>query len=161
MTNVERLILGVEALRMCYPNFRLGNWSRSEIREEFHEQETLRVAKRKAPKINDLDNDEPSSGHRESVDRYVDGEREAPYGLISKERMIQAILDGDLDIIDESPIGANVALYTIDQEAEAAGLKPDVKPEIREHIEFSVSESPYRRRNKKELLADKLAVLRV
>lgn len=159
MTDIERLILGVEALRMCYPNFRLGNWSRSEIREEFHEQETLQVAKRKAPKLYDSD-DEPPSGHRESVDRYVDGDREAPYGMIGKERMIQAIIEGDLDIIDESPIGANVALFTIDQEAEAAGLKPDVNPEIREYIEFNVSESPYRRRNKRELLTEKLAVLR-
>ena len=78
----------------------------------------------------------------ESIDKWTaegNQEREAPYGLVSKQDMINAILDGDLDTIDSSLIGANVALYAIDQDED---LSKEVKPDIRNYIEFNVSNAP-------------------
>ena len=78
----------------------------------------------------------------ESIDKWTaegNTEREAPYGLVSKQDMIQAILDGDLETIDSSLIGANVALYAIDQDED---LSAEVRPDIRKYIEFNVSNAP-------------------
>ena len=78
----------------------------------------------------------------ESIDTWTaegNQEREAPYGLVSKEDMFHAILDGDLETIDSSLIGANVALYAIDQDED---LSAEVRPDIRNYIEFNVSNSP-------------------
>lgn len=159
MNETQKLMLGVEALRMVYPQFSISHWSRYEIREDFKEQAKV-VLEHANPTVSEVTGMKIPLSIKSSVDRWTKeggSEREAPYGMIGKEAMIQAIFDDDLDIIDESLIGANVALYSIDNDLE---LGDAVSPETRTYIEFNVSNSPYRKQTRKERLADKLAVLR-
>ena len=141
MTETQKLMLGVEALRMVYHNFRIGHWNKKDIREDYIES-TNPVLEHAAPTVSEVEGMKIPLTIHESIDKWTaegNQEREAPYGLVSKEDMIRAILEGDLETIDSSLIGANVALYAIDQDED---LSKEVRPDIRKYIEFNVSNAP-------------------
>ena len=141
MNETQKLMLGVETLRMVYPNFSIGHWNKQEIREDYLES-TKPVLEHAAPTVSEVEGMKIPLTIHGSIDRWTaegNQEREAPYGLVSKEDMISAILDGDLETIDSSLIGANVALYAIDQDED---LSKEVRPDIRKYIEFNVSNAP-------------------
>ena len=141
MTETQKLMLGVEALRMVYPNFSIGHWNKQEIKEDYLES-TKPVLEHAAPTVSEIEGMKIPLTIYESIDKWTaegNQEREAPYGLVSKEDMIHAILEGDLETIDSSLIGANVALYTIDQDED---LSAEVRPDIRKYIEFNISNAP-------------------
>ena len=141
MTETQKLMLGVETLRMVYPNFSVSHWSKQEIKEDYLES-TEPVLEHAAPTVSEIEGMKIPLTVHESIDKWTaegNQEREAPYGLVSKQDMIQAILDGDLETIDSSLIGANVALYAIDQDED---LSQEVRPDIRKYIEFNVSNAP-------------------
>ena len=141
MTETQKLILGVEALRMVYPDFSIGHWNKQEIKEDYLES-TEPVLEHAAPTVSEIEGMKIPLTIHESIDKWTaegNQEREAPYGLVSKEDMIRAILEGDLETIDSSLIGANVALYAIDQDED---LSKEVRPDIRKYIEFNVSNAP-------------------
>ena len=141
MTETQKLMLGVEALRMVYPDFSIGHWSKKDIREDYLES-TKPVLEHAAPTVSEVEGMKIPLTIHESIDKWTaegNTEREAPYGLVSKEDMIRAILEGDLETIDSSLIGANVALYAIDQDED---LSAEVSPDIRKYIEFNVSNAP-------------------
>ena len=141
MTETQKLMLGVEALKTIYPDFRIGHWSKQDIREDYLES-TEPVLEHAVPTVSEIEGMKIPLTIHESIDKWTaegNTEREAPYGLVSKEDMIHAILDGDLDTIDSSLIGANVALYAIDQNED---LSQEVRPDIRAYIEFNVSNAP-------------------
>ena len=141
MTETQKLMLGVEALRMVYPNFRISHWNKKEIQEDYLES-TNPVLEHAAPTVSEIEGMKIPLTIHESIDKWTaegNTEREAPYGLVSKQDMIHAILEGDLETIDSSLIGANVALYTIDQDED---LSKEVRPDIRAYIEFNVSNAP-------------------
>ena len=141
MTETQKLMLGVEALRMVYPDFSIVHWNKKDIREDYLES-TKPVLEHAAPTVSEIEGMKIPLTIHESIDKWTaegNTEREAPYGLVSKEDMIHAILEGDLETIDSSLIGANVALYTIDQDED---LSAEVRPDIRAYIEFNVSNAP-------------------
>ena len=141
MTETQKLMLGVEALRMIYPNFSIGHWNKQEIKEDYLES-TEPVLEHAAPTVSEIEGMKIPLTIHESIDKWTaegNTEREAPYGLVSKQDMIRAILDGDLETIDSSLIGANVALYAIDQDED---LSAEVRPDIRKYIEFNISNAP-------------------
>lgn len=141
MTETQKLMLGVEALRMVYPEFAIGHWNKKDIREDYLES-TEPVLEHAAPTVSEVEGMKIPLTIHESIDKWTaegNQEREAPYGLVSKQEMIQAILEGDLETIDSSEIGANVALYAIDLDED---LSKEVRPDIREYIEFNVSNAP-------------------
>ena len=141
MTETQKLMLGVETLRIIYPNFSIGHWNKQEIREDYLES-TEPVLEHAAPTVSEIEGMKIPLTIHESIDRWTaegNTEREAPYGLVSKQDMISAILEGDLETIDSSLIGANVALYAIDQDED---LSSEVRPDIRKYIEFNVSNAP-------------------
>lgn len=141
MTETQKLMLGVEALRMVYPNFSIGHWNKKDIEDDYLES-TKPVLEHAAPTVSEIEGMKIPLTIHESIDKWTaegNQEREAPYGLVSKQDMIHAILDGDLETIDSSLIGANVALYAIDQDED---LSAEVRPDIRKYIEFNVSNSP-------------------
>lgn len=141
MNETQKLMLGVKALRMVYPNFSIIHWNKQEIREDYLES-TNPVLEHAAPTVSEIEGMKIPLTIHESIDKWTaegNQEREAPYGLVSKQDMIQAILDGDLETIESSLIGANVALYTIDQDED---LSNKVRPDIRDYIEFNVSNAP-------------------
>ena len=141
MTETQRLMLGVETLRMVYPDFSIGHWNKQEIKEDYIES-TEPVLEHAAPTVSEIEGMKIPLTIHESIDRWTaegNTEREAPYGLVSKQDMIHAILEGDLETIDSSLIGANVALYAIDQDED---LSKEVRPDIRNYIEFNVSNAP-------------------
>ena len=141
MTETQRLMLGVEALRMVYPNFSIGHWNKKDIKEDYLES-TEPVLEHAAPTVSEIEGMKIPLTIHESIDKWTaegNQEREAPYGLVSKQDMIHAILEGDLETIDSSLIGANVALYAIDQDED---LSEEVRPDIRAYIEFNVSNAP-------------------
>ena len=141
MTETQKLMLGVEALRMVYPDFSIGHWNKKDIREDYLES-TKPVLEHAAPTVSEVEGMKIPLTIHESIDKWTaegNTEREAPYGLVSKEDMIRAILEGDLETIDSSLIGANVALYAIDQDED---LSAEVRPDIRKYIEFNVSNAP-------------------
>ena len=141
MTETQKLMLGVETLRMVYPNFRIGHWDKQEIKEDYLES-TEPVLEHAAPTVSEIEGMKIPLTIHESIDKWTaegNQEREAPYGLVSKADMIRAILEGDLETNDSSLIGANVALYAIDQDED---LSAEVRPDIRKYIEFNVSNAP-------------------
>ena len=141
MNETQKLMLGVETLRMVYPNFSIGHWNKKDIREDYLES-TKPVLEHAAPTVSEIEGMKIPLTIHESIDKWTaegNQEREAPYGLVSKQDMIRAILEGDLETIDSSLIGANVALYAIDQDED---LSKEVRPDIRKYIEFNVSNSP-------------------
>ena len=141
MTETQKLMLGVETLRMVYPDFSIGHWNKKDIREDYLES-TKPVLEHAAPTVSEVEGMKIPLTIHESIDKWTaegNTEREAPYGLVSKEDMIRAILEGDLETIDNSLIGANVALYAIDQDED---LSKEVRPDIRRYIEFNVSNAP-------------------
>ena len=141
MTETQKLMLGVETLRLVYPNFSIGRWNKRNIREDYIES-TEPVLEHAAPTVSEIEGMKIPLTIHESIDKWTaegNQEREAPYGLVSKEDMIRAILKGDLETIDSSLIGANVALYAIDQDED---LSAEVRPDIRKYIEFNVSNAP-------------------
>ena len=141
MTETQKLMLGVETLRMVYPDFRIGHWNKHEIKEDYLES-TKPVLEHAAPTVSEIEGMKIPLTIHESIDKWTaegNQEREAPYGLVSKEDMIHAILEGDLETIDSSLIGANVALYAIDQDED---LSNEVRPDIRNYIEFNISNAP-------------------
>ena len=141
MTETQKLMLGVEALRLVYPDFSVGHWNKQEIKEDYLES-TKPVLEHAAPTVSEIEGMKIPLTIHESIDRWTaegNTEREAPYGLVSKQDMIRAILEGDLETIDSSLIGANVALYAIDQDED---LSKEVRPDIRKYIEFNVSNAP-------------------
>ena len=141
MTETQKLMLCVETLRIIYPNFSIGHWNKQEIREDYLES-TKPVLEHAAPTVSEVEGMKIPLTIHESIDKWTaegNQEREAPYGLVSKEDMIRAILEGDLETIDSSLIGANVALYAIDQDED---LSKEVRPDIRKYIEFNVSNAP-------------------
>ena len=141
MNETQKLMLGVEALRMVYPDFSVEHWSKKDIREDYLES-TKPVLEHAAPTVSEIEGMKIPLTIHESIDKWTaegNQEREAPYGLVSKQDMIHAILEGDLEIIDSSLIGANVALYAIDQDED---LSAEVRPDIRKYIEFNVSNAP-------------------
>lgn len=141
MTETQKLMLGVEALRMVYPSFSISHWDEKEVLEDY-KQETHPVLEHPNPTVSELEGMKIPLSIHNSIDKWTaegNQERKAPYGLIGKDQMIEAILTGDLDTIDESPIGANVALHAIDQDED---LKGEVNPEIRDYIQFNVSNAP-------------------
>ena len=141
MNETQKLMLGVEALRMVYPDFSIGHWNKQEIKEDYLES-TKPVLEHAAPTVSEIEGMKIPLTIHESIDRWTaegNQEREAPYGLVSKQDMIRAILEGDLETIDSSLIGANVALYAIDQDED---LSAEVRPDIRKYIEFNVSNAP-------------------
>ena len=141
MTETQRLMLGVEALRMIYPDFSVVHWNKKDIREDYLES-TKPVLEHAAPTVSEIEGMKIPLTIHESIDKWTaegNQEREAPYGLVSKQDMISAILEGDLETIDSSLIGANVALYAIDQDED---LSKEVSPDIRNYIEFNVSNAP-------------------
>ena len=141
MNETQKLMLGVETLRMVYPDFSIGHWNKQEIKEDYLES-TKPVLEHAAPTVSEIEGMKIPLTIHESIDKWTaegNQEREAPYGLVSKEDMIRAILEGDLETIDSSLIGANVALYAIDQDED---LSAEVRPDIRKYIEFNVSNSP-------------------
>ena len=141
MTETQKLMLGVETLRMVYPNFSIGHWNKQEIKEDYLES-TEPVLEHAAPTVSEIEGMKIPLTIHESIDKWTaegNQEREAPYGLVSKEDMIRAILDGDLETIDSSLIGANVALHAIDQDED---LSAEVSHDIRKYIEFNVSNAP-------------------
>ena len=141
MTETQRLMLGVEALRMIYPDFSVVHWNKKDIREDYLES-TKPVLEHAAPTVSEIEGMKIPLTIHESIDKWTaegNQEREAPYGLVSKQDMIHAILDGDLETIDSSLIGANVALYAIDQDED---LSAEVRPDIRKYIEFNISNAP-------------------
>ena len=134
-------MLGVETLRMVYPEFSIGHWNKQEIKEDYLES-TKPVLEHAAPTVSEIEGMKIPLTIHESIDKWTaegNQEREAPYGLVSKEDMIHAILDGDLETLDSSLIVANVALYAIDQDED---LSAEVRPDIRNYIEFNVSNAP-------------------
>ena len=141
MTETQKLMLGVETLRIIYPNFSIGHWSKKDIQEDYLES-TKPVLEHAAPTVSEIEGMKIPLTIHESIDKWTaegNQEREAPYGLVSKQDMIHAILEGDLETIDSSLIGANVALYAIDQDED---LSNEVRPDIRNYIEFNVSNAP-------------------
>ena len=141
MNETQRLMLGVETLRLVYPDFSIGHWNKQEIKEDYLES-TKPVLEHAAPTVSEIEGMKIPLTIHESIDKWTaegNQEREAPYGLVSKEDMIHAILEGDLETIDSSLIGANVALYAIDQDED---LSAEVRPDIRKYIEFNVSNAP-------------------
>ena len=141
MNETQKLMLGVEALRMVYPDFSIGHWNKQEIKDDYLES-TEPVLEHAAPTVSEIEGMKIPLTIHESIDKWTaegNTEREAPYGLVSKEDMIHAILEGDLETIDSSLIGANVALYAIDQDED---LSAEVRPDIRKYIEFNVSNAP-------------------
>ena len=105
---------------MVYPNFRISHWNKQEIQEDYLES-TNPVLEHDVPTVSEVEGMKIPLTIHESIDKWTaegNQEREAPYGLVSKQDMINAILDGDLETIDSSLIGANVALYAIDQDEE-------------------------------------------
>ena len=141
MTETQKLMLGVETLRIIYPNFSIGHWNKQEIKEDYLES-TKPVLEHAAPTVSEIEGMKIPLTIHESIDKWTaegNQEREAPYGLVSKQDMIRAILEGDLETIDSSLIGANVALYAIDQDED---LSKEVRPDIREYIEFNISNAP-------------------
>ena len=141
MNETQKLMLGVETLRMVYPDFSIGHWNKQEIKEDYLES-TKPVLEHAAPTVSEIEGMKIPLTIHESIDKWTaegNQEREAPYGLVSKEDMIRAILEGDLETIDSSLIGANVALYAIDQDED---LSKEVRPDIRKYIEFNVSNAP-------------------
>ena len=141
MNETQKLMLGVETLRMVYPDFSIGHWNKQEIKEDYLES-TKPVLEHAAPTVSEIEGMKIPLTIHESIDKWTaegNQEREAPYGLVSKEDMIRAILEGDLETIDSSLIGANVALYAIDQDED---LSAEVRPDIRKYIEFNVSNAP-------------------
>ena len=141
MTETQKLMLGVETLRMVYPDFSIGHWNKKDIHEDYIES-TEPVLEHAAPTVSEIEGMKIPLTIHESIDKWTaegNTEREAPYGLVSKEDMIRAILEGDLETIDSSLIGANVALYAIDQDED---LSAEVRPDIRNYIEFNVSNAP-------------------
>ena len=141
MTETQKLMLGVEALRMVYPAFSIGHWNKKDIQEDYLES-TKPVLEHAAPTVSEIEGMKIPLTIHESIDKWTaegNQEREAPYGLVSKQDMIHAILEGDLDTIDSSLIGANVALYAIDQDED---LSAEVRPDIRKYIEFNISNAP-------------------
>ena len=141
MNETQKLMLGVEALRMVYPDFSIGHWDKQEIKEDYLES-TNPVLEHAAPTVSEIEGMKIPLTIHESIDKWTaegNTEREAPYGLVSKQDMINAILEGDLETIDSSLIGANVALYAIDQDED---LSKEVRPDIRKYIEFNVSNAP-------------------
>ena len=141
MTETQKRMLGVDTLRIIYPNFSIGHWNKKDIREDYLES-TKPVLEHAAPTVSEVEGMKIPLTIHESIDKWTaegNQEREAPYGLVSKEDMIHAILEGDLDTIDSSLIGANVALYAIDQDED---LSKEVRPDIRKYIECNVSNAP-------------------
>ena len=141
MNETQKLMLGVEALRMIYPDFSVVHWNKKDIREDYLES-TKPVLEHAVPTVSEIEGMKIPLTIHESIDKWTaegNTEREAPYGLVSKEDMIHAILDGDLETIDSSLIGANVALYAIDRDED---LSKEVRPDIRKYIEFNISNAP-------------------
>ena len=141
MNETQKLMLGVEALRIIYPDVSVGHWNKQEIREDYLATAEP-VLEHAAPTVSEIEGMKSPVTIDESSDKWTaegNQEREAPYGLVSKQDMIHAILEGDLETIDSSLIGANVALYAIDQDED---LSKEVRPDIRKYIEFNVSNAP-------------------
>ena len=141
MNETQKLMLGVETLRLVYPDFSIGHWNKKDIREDYIES-TEPVLEHAAPTVSEIEGMKIPLTIHESIEKWTaegNTEREAPYGLVSKQDMIRGSLEGDLETIDSAWIGANVALYAIDQDED---LSSEVRPDIRKYIEFNVSNAP-------------------
>lgn len=114
MNNTQKLMLGVDALRRVYPDFKISCFSKKEILDEFRENAEI-VLEHDSPTVSETEGMKiPQILMSDKGINIVDqDERDAPYGCISKEDMLRAIEEGDLEIIEESPVLANVTLGEI------------------------------------------------
>ena len=112
MTETQRLMLGVEALRMVYPDFSIEHWNKKDIQEDYLES-TEPVLEHAAPTVSEIEGMKIPLTIHESIDKWTaegNQEREAPYGLVSKQDMIHAILEGDLETIGSSFVNISSAM---------------------------------------------------
>lgn len=81
-------------------------WDRAEVRELFDECST---APHKAKCTTSVGRDEDDEDQTDWRERY-ESTREAPYGCLTEDDMRRAIMDNDLETIEDSPVLANIAL---------------------------------------------------
>lgn len=81
-------------------------WDRAEVKELFDECSTAPHKPICTTNIGRYDDEEDQTDWRE---RY-ESTREAPYGCLTEDDMKQAIREGDLDTIEDSPVLANITL---------------------------------------------------
>ena len=103
----------LEALFEQYKNkaFRIAakirrGWDKEEVKELFDECST---APHKAKCTTSIGRDEDDEDQTDWRERY-ESTREAPYGCLDEEDMKRAIMSGDLETIEESPVLANITL---------------------------------------------------
>ena len=80
MTEAQRLMLGVETLRMVYPDFSIGHWNKQEIREDYLES-TKPVLEHAAPTVSEVAGMKIPLTIHESIDKWTaegNQEREPP-----------------------------------------------------------------------------------
>ena len=81
-------------------------WERQELMQILEESKQVPHKPVCTTSIGDGESDDEDTDWRE---RY-ESTREAPYGCLTEEDMKRAIQDGDLDIIEDSPVLANITL---------------------------------------------------
>ena len=160
MSETQMLMLGVDTLRMVYPAFSLAKWSKREIREEINEQAKI-VLEHSAPTVSENEGMKIPLVIMSGCEKQLDTmeEREVPSGCLSKEDMMEAIITSDYDTLDESPIGANVALDALLKEAEEEHF--DLPEETVEYVMFNKSENPNRLKTRDEQKQEKILFLRL
>lgn len=95
-------------------------WDHQEAMELFEESQQLPCKKKCTTSygIGDQNDDEEDWRYK------TENTREAPYGCLSEDDMRRAIFDNDLDVIEENPILANIALGNLLKE------DPDLEQEL-------------------------------
>lgn len=101
-------------------------WDRAEVKELFDECSTAPHKAVCTTTIGIGESDDEDTDWRE---RY-ESTREAPYGCLTEDDMKRAIKDGDLDIIEDSPVLANITLGNMLKE------DPLLEEEIDGHIRY-------------------------
>lgn len=101
-------------------------WERQELMDILEESKQV---PHKAVCTTSFGDGESSDEDTDWRERY-ESTREAPYGCLTEDDMKRAIRDGDLDIIEDSPVLANITLGNMIRE------NPEFEEEIDDHIRF-------------------------
>lgn len=99
-------------------------WERQELMDILEESKQIPHKAIRTSSFGDGESDDEDMDWRE---RY-ESTREAPYGCLTEDDMKRAIVDGDLDTIEDSPVLANITLGNMLRE------DPWFEEELDDHI---------------------------